>query len=288
MTLCLACADDNLKSFGIDKWTFWKREYTLVQCKSCSTVFTNPLPEDEVLSRIYKEYYDYRWFEDHYQAKYIDSKIRLQEYERILGKRVLDFGGGVGYFSKAAIAAGYDSKTYDPILHPGEQVEGKWDSIVLLHVLEHSNNPQKIIVQIKTMLEPGGTVIIAVPNSLSIGYKQLGMNWVWAQPPLVHISHFTAQGLRKLLANHGFKDIEVSFHERWDANIFTDYENVEVTRKRDSRWGKPFLNQFTWYRRSVAAMNSYLRFKGLKVAMKDYDHLNESYSELQVTARVEF
>lgn len=46
--------------------------------------------------------------------------------------------------------------------------EGKFDRIVLGHVLEHVENPVDILRRVSTWLSPKGKVIAAVPNALSI------------------------------------------------------------------------------------------------------------------------
>lgn len=287
MQKCIVCnAESASKPYGDYKWDFWSVQYLLELCTSCGSVFTTPTPTDETLSKVYMNFL-YKWYEDHYQAKYRDCKIRIEEYKGLLGQRVLDFGGGIGYFSCAAKDAGYISETYDPFLGRYGDVEGKWNTVVALHVLEHSNNLDRTIEDIKKRLEPGGNLIIAVPNLLSKGYREFGMNWVWGQPPLLHIVHFTSDGLKSLLFRHGFKVLNVSYHERWDANLYSDYDRATIFHAIDRLWGINPLNRFTLYRRVCALTSSKLRFKGLEKAMIGYDPANDKYSELQIIARLE-
>jgi len=284
MSKCQVCRESVIRPFSDQKWNFIGKEYSLVECVSCGTVFTNPMPDDETLSKVYSNCFDYRWYQDHYQAKYKDSLIRLDEYKGLLGKRVLDFGGGVGYFSKAAESRGFISITYDPFKVKGDRAQGKWDTLVALHVLEHSNNLARTIKEIKELLMPGGNIILTVPNYASSGYKGLGMAWVWAQPPLLHIFHFNFEGLKKLLAYHGFANISASYHERWDANLYTDLKDVAFYRKLDSLWGDKYINRSSFLRRTAAKISSYFRYRGLIKALEGYSKGNSSYAELQVTA----
>lgn len=261
--------------------------FRLLRCNACSSVFSNPMPTDTQLAELYQHGFDYRWYQDHYDAKLRDCRMRIQEYGQRLGRRVLDFGGGVGYFSKAASEAGLESITYDPYVNAALPGGSRWDSVVALHVLEHSNDLDRTVSQIKNLLVPRGRVIIAVPNAAGLGYQKLGMRWVWAQPPLVHVFHFTAAGLKALLARHGFVNLEESYHERWDANLYCDLEQVEQFRKWDADWGRRPFNAFQLYRRWIARRNTQRRFEGLGKALATYDPQSDTYAELQMTGVLE-
>lgn len=280
---CPVCYQGPLAPYDAKTWRISGLETKLLQCQACQSIFTSPKPSDDVLKELYRTSFDFRWYQDHYDAKLRDCRIRIQEYGARLGKRVLDFGGGVGYFSKAATEAGLESVTYDPYVNTTPPSEHRWDCVVALHVLEHSNDLDRTISQIKDFLAPGGRVIFAVPNASGLGYQKLGMRWVWAQPPLVHVFHFTAAGLKALLARHGFGSLEESYHERWDANLYCDLEHVEQFRKWDADWGRRPFNAFQPYRRWVARRNTQRRFEGLEQALTAYDPQSSAYAELHLT-----
>lgn len=282
---CPICLENTASVFANADWLVASRRYRLLKCRACGTAFTDPTPSDSTLEHFYKTSFDYRWYSDHYEAKLRDCRMRILEYGPHLGKRVLDFGGGMGYFSQTASEAGLESITYDPYINPEISGAGGWDSVVALHVLEHSNNPDRTIAQIKDLLVQGGKVVITVPNFESLGYQELGMRWVWAQPPLIHTFHFTAVGLKALLNRHGFGEIEVSYHERWDANLISDLKHHTRQRYLDSLWGMRPLNRFTKYRKLMAAIVSQLRFADLRRARQNYSPNDSSYAELQIVAR---
>ena len=282
---CPICLESAALVFSNSNWLIAGQCYQLLKCQACGSVFTAPPPSDATLEDFYRTSFNYRWYQDHYDAKLRDCRARIQEYGPYLGKRVLDFGGGVGYFSKAASEAGFESTTCDPYINADISSESQWDSVVALHVLEHSNNLDRTLSQIKNLLTPGGRIIIVVPNFESLGYQGLGMRWVWAQPPLVHIFHFTASGMKTLLARHGFSDVDVSYHERWDANLASDLKHHIRQKYLDSLWGMRLLNRFSLYRKLVANIVSRLRFADLKQAKKNHSRDSSRYSELQVVAR---
>lgn len=285
---CPACLATVSRLLSSQKWTFAGERYCLVECEGCGSARTCPLPDDGVLKRLYETSFDYRWYRDHFPAKLEDSRIRLVEYKDLLGERVLDFGGGLGYFSQVAREAGYQSTTYDPFAanKPAAVSSTQWDTVVVLHVLEHTNDLDRLCREIRKLVLPGGRLILAVPNYSSRGYRKLGMQWVWAQPPLIHVHHLTAAGVTALLARHGFTDIRISYHDRWDANVDCDVDHAKLSRLFDAAWGLRPLGTFAGYRRLVAAVNSWRRFRGLAKTRGKDDPNNTGLSELQVTARV--
>jgi hypothetical protein len=288
ISICPVCLSNTILKQPVFNWQFWNQTYSLSKCTHCGCSFTIPHPDDLTLEKLYRIVFDYRWYQDHLSAKIRDSNIRLNEYKTLLGKRVLDFGGGLGYFSQVARAQGYESITYDPFINKtSPPPEEAWDTLVALHVLEHANNLDRTCKQIKNLLAPGGRIIIAVPNYSGMGYQSLEMKWVWAQPPLIHIFHFTAAGLEALLRRHGFTNIEISYHERWDANNVSDIEHCSSTRRWDRAWGIRPLNTIPFYRKLIAMHNSRRRFRDLKSALINYDKTYNLYSELQITAVLE-
>jgi SAM-dependent methyltransferase len=264
LQFCPVCNSEKTRQDDDPSWTDQSIKYLLLNCEACGSAHTYPMPSDARLQELYSCSFDYQWYRDHFHGKLQDCKIRINELKDILGKRVLDFGGGIGYFSQAAREAGYESLTYDPFASDTKIPDGKWDTIVALHVLEHANDLDRIFELFKKLLNPDGKLIIAVPNYSGFGYRDLKMQWVWAQPPLIHIFHFTDAGLAALASRHGFSKIKISFHERWDANFYADVLHAESFRKRDAWWGYPVLRSIPGYRKTVAFINTWLRFRSLR------------------------
>lgn len=278
---CPVCNSDQVRPFSEQTWPDQNETYCLETCTHCGSVHTDPIPSNKRLADLYGSAFDYRWYRDHFSAKLRDARMRLQEYRPLLGTCMLDFGGGIGYLSQAAREAGLDSLTYDPFITPELPREKAWDSVVALHSLEHTNDLNAVCQQFRQLLKPHGKLVLAVPNFSGVGYRDRGMRWVWAQPPLFHIFHFTAEGLIALLSRHGFSDIQVSYHERWDANYYADVLHAERFRRWDSAWGWRFLRVIPGYRRLIAAINSKRRFRALACSANTPD---TDRAELQIVA----
>ena len=241
-----------------------------MRCASCASLSSLPIPDAELIERYYVRYYDYRWFRDHAAGKRRDAEERADELAPLLGSRVLDLGGGLGYFTDALRKRGLDAFVYDPYAHHGARRPdaGSFDTVVCLHVLEHAANPLAFLHDAAAFLKPGGRLVIAVPNAAGEGYRRLGTKWVWAQPPLVHIHHFTPGGLLQLLERAGFCEPHLSFHERWDANSVSDITSFGFSRAMNGLWAFPGLKRIGPWRKAVASAAVHLRFWQLEKARR--------------------
>lgn len=94
-----------------------------------------------------------------------------------------------------------------------------FDLVVMNHVLEHMDDPVRVLEKTKTVLKKGGIVYVDVPNIGSLASKIYGKNWKYLLPD-EHIHHFTPETLKKLLEEAGFK---VVWLKTW-SGLF-DYAN---------------------------------------------------------------
>jgi ubiquinone/menaquinone biosynthesis C-methylase UbiE len=99
-----------------------------------------------------------------------------------------------------------------------------YDLITAWGVLEHCPEPLDIIKRLYSLLRPGGTMTVMVPNRCATGMSHMGANWAWCQAPFIHIWHFSPQGLL-LLANRAAPTgvARVSTRDCWDCNHLTDW-----------------------------------------------------------------
>jgi 2-polyprenyl-3-methyl-5-hydroxy-6-metoxy-1,4-benzoquinol methylase len=82
--------------------------------------------------------------------------------------------------------------------------EKPYDVVVLSNVLEHSLQPQEMLMHVSRILRPGGQVWISCPNIESWQRSFLGNYWInWHVP--FHIVHFSPATLRDMLESEGFR-----------------------------------------------------------------------------------
>lgn len=106
-------------------------------------------------------------------------------------------------------------------LHVGpiEDIDGTFDAIVMIHVLEHVAEPRMLLSLLAKKLEPGGSLIIEVPDRTQNPFEILIAD---------HATHFSPTSLQALMARSGF---EVS-------SVATDWVPKEISlvaQHRDSR-----------------------------------------------------
>ena len=88
----------------------------------------------------------------------------------------------------------------------------KFDTVTMINVLEHINNPQAVLKNIaKNLLNKGGSLILQVPNDFNviqkIAVEKNSCDQWWFSPP-IHISYFSPSSLKRLLKVCGFTKIE--------------------------------------------------------------------------------
>jgi SAM-dependent methyltransferase len=119
-----------------------------------------------------------------------------------------------------------------------------YDVAVLSNVLEHSVDPRQMLRDVHRILGDDGKVWISCPNSRSWLRKIFGSSWInWHVP--FHIFHFSAETLRKLLTDSGYKSVEIRqiTPSLWVAQSVIAYCFARKGRKtRQLR--NPFLTVF--------------------------------------------
>ncbi len=76
--------------------------------------------------------------------------------------------------------------------------DNSFDLAIMSEVIEHLNNPDEAIKQIKRALKEGGKIIVQTPNKLLTGGKVISKD-------RGHVHEFTPSELIKFITKHGFK-----------------------------------------------------------------------------------
>lgn len=113
---------------------------------------------------------------------------RLAAVRRHLSGRVLDFGCGTGAMTDLVDPGRYvgfdaDAASVDEARrqHPGfsftsqlDEVPGQFDTIVLLAVIEHLHEPEKVVGELVARLQPGGRLVATTPHPRFEWLHELG------------------------------------------------------------------------------------------------------------------
>jgi SAM-dependent methyltransferase len=206
---------------------FIKRGYPIVRCDSCSLVFANPQVDESVVLDEYREGgSNDLWVDVLTSPRQLEMDREkfgdiLDELEPYRGDgTILDVGTSIGLFlrlahdrgwtgpgtefGKRALAYARDELDLDVVETPIEELDGEYDVVTVLSVLEHVNRPREFLGHVRRLLKPGGATYLIVPNVDSLACRVLhedaatfdGRN---------HLLYFSPRTLRDLLEREGFE-----------------------------------------------------------------------------------
>jgi O-antigen biosynthesis protein len=178
----------------------------------------------------------------------------MNKYQQIAKRipsasQVLDVGCGSGdlgrsLHGKQCKVTGWDLKFdrinanrefYQALEERNVETQGlgdeKYDVVVFSDVLEHLNDPEKVLVKSRESLRSGGMVLISLPNVAYLD-NRLGLlkgNWNYTDEGILdrtHLKFFTLLTAEQLLVSSGFRvqDIEPEIpviHSAWKSGIFS-------------------------------------------------------------------
>jgi 2-polyprenyl-3-methyl-5-hydroxy-6-metoxy-1,4-benzoquinol methylase len=206
-----------VKDFSVSEEMF-----DLIHNEKTDMLMTFPKLNSEEISKYY-ESEDYishtdgkrSLFEKTYQfIKNIALKKKLKIIKSCSPSKgnLLDIGSGTGDFLLAANSSGWKTIGFEPnqkakelaikkgikIIEKTELLaDNSFDIITMWHVLEHVLDLEIQIKELKRLIKPGGTIIIAVPNFNSFDAKYYNEYWAAFDAPR-HVWHFSKKAIEKL------------------------------------------------------------------------------------------
>jgi len=165
----------------------------------------------------------------------IPRRIRAIEmlHSRYGFKEILDFGCGAGAMLKAmkhsykVSGLELDNSQRSNLINEGFKVYrdtneiivsgSRYDLVTLFHVIEHFYNPEAELARIRSVISPGGLILIETPNAedaLLTTYRNPAFeNYTyWSHHPMLH----SRKSLQLLLENNGFSILENDGCQRYN------------------------------------------------------------------------
>lgn len=166
--------------------------YDVCKCSVCGTGQVKPMPRNKELQEFYKGFL--------FSANIKNLEAILNTGPRLFSllglpkngsTKMLDVGGGGGFYAKAFEATGYGQSSYvdldsDACHFASEKLgltnvlnqdaamletEGvKYDFIMCRHLIEHMIEPTQFILKLTGLLAEAGTLLIVCPNGDSLEY----------------------------------------------------------------------------------------------------------------------
>jgi len=192
------------------------------------------------------------------RREYLDIDLpdfKITDREKVVGKKILILGVGTGrdvkYLARTNQILGVDSsknavnaarkngvKAYTADLGKALKLKSNsYDIVIAKDILEHLNNPELLLREIKRVMKDSGYAVISVPNHFFLPFRLrilFGRNLIWKslghdhtklfeEWNYMHKVFFTWKGFQKFLKQGGFK-ITKTF---WDFGTLAHYSQPE-------------------------------------------------------------
>jgi len=228
---CIVCGSEKFESL------YQLRDYRLEddnnyyyyrKCKSCGLIFQDPVLSFESLSthynekQIYNEKITRRGMRNFLQEYGLKKRAKVVLKYKPAGK-LLDIGCGSGNFIRYisdktefqvfgneinkenvnTLKRKYGLDVRIGNINEIDFPDKHFDVITLWDVIEHVENPNQILVEIKRILKPDGILVIRVPNGDSLDSKIFSKYWAGLDAPR-HLYIFSISCITKLLENNSF------------------------------------------------------------------------------------
>jgi len=206
-----------------------KETFELYHDEELDMLITSPQPSLDNLGRYY-ESEDYISHTDGKRSLFekayhfvkgiaLKNKLALINSYQFDKGRILDIGAGTGDFLSVAKNDGWEIIGIEPsdkakeiaskkgvtfVANTSELENHSFDVITMWHVLEHVPDLDYQIKELKRLLKPNGTLIVAVPNFKSFDAKYYGTFWAAYDVP-IHFWHFSKTSLKMLFEKEGMK-----------------------------------------------------------------------------------
>jgi len=245
---------------------FW-----IIRCQLCTARLIDPIPPSNILSQHYRKGIYSKssgrlsWLVDFVFSRLYDYRLReIQKHKFLTANNLLDIGCGKGRFMAHALHRGWKvegtdtapvqvsaaQERYNLKISHGEVWEigfpdNFYTVVTAWHVLEHLEDPNKVVAEIKRILAPGGIFVCEVPYYDS-WQARIGRNkWFQLDPPR-HLIHYNLPSLNNLLGQHQLEIVHISTFSP-ELGYFGMLQTVLNILHKEPNW------LFQWLKRTKQA-----------------------------------
>lgn len=216
---CPSCLSDNIKVLkGYE-------DFHLYRCQNCHLAFSNLIPEEDLLSRVYDQYGRNDYLSPITVQRYRDLLTEFESFRQ--NNKLLDIGCGNGFFLDEALKSGWKAcgteyadkaikinedkgiKMFRGDLSSIDFGDLKFDVITSFEVLEHLPDPASHLKKLTGLLRKGGLLYLTTPNFDSLNRRLLKNKWNVISYP-EHLCYFNKKSLNHLMEKSGMKKQKLS------------------------------------------------------------------------------
>lgn len=224
--------------------------YQVVRCARCDFGQVAPRPERDEIAGFYRvdDYYTHGDHEEPRRARRdflerlrvhiawrfdrgIDTQGAVVQQEPGKKGTLCEIGCGSGMNLEGFAELGFDVVGVEPdpearaqakqrgiTVHEGtgEELpsavkERLFDTVLIIHVLEHCLDPALVLEQASALLDRDGLLVLETPNNRALGRYFAGKTWNWLDVPR-HLNFFTRQSLEGLCRRVGLEVVDTQYN----------------------------------------------------------------------------
>lgn len=268
MVTCLACGSSRVAPWAVTRDVEYKSVpdvFTYFRCEVCEALTVDPIPSDRLGDIYPPTYYSFaaaRRSVVQAVKNRLDRRWFASTAAQLRGTSLsaLDVGGGAGHQLDVLRAA--DSRVRRTVVVDIDErarasaeasgheyvcgriddvsIDGRFDLVLLLNVIEHVENPLAVLTRVGRLLTPGGIVLVKTPNYRSLDARLFRHHdWGGYHSPR-HFVIFTAASFRSLVAHAGLDVTRWTYTQGapfWAVSVLAWLDRrglVTITRERPS------------------------------------------------------
>ncbi|MDH5506893.1 MAG: class I SAM-dependent methyltransferase [Anaerolineae bacterium] len=202
----------------------------LVRCKQCGLEYLTPRLREDVVIEGYSAGSDEMFISQAAGRERTFTKaLNLIENHYAGRGKLLDVGTAGGSFLAVAKRSGWEvagcepnrwlaewgKENYDIDILAGtvfdmQLQDDTFDVVTLWDVLEHTADPEAVLVECRRVLKPGGLLVVNYPDINSLVARLMGRRWVFLLS--VHFYYFRVETIRKMLEKVGYRMLKKRRH----------------------------------------------------------------------------
>jgi 2-polyprenyl-3-methyl-5-hydroxy-6-metoxy-1,4-benzoquinol methylase len=263
MNNCRICYSSNVKLLMLNEFLYSTGDtFEYLHCQGCNSISIKEFPSD--LSKYYpQDYYSYKNSKAHSfswksflrtrfvlmnalifkKKNFFFGNIDIPDYLfQISGltpnSKILDIGSGNGQLLYSLHNNGFTKLTgLDPFIKETifdhgiriikgdiNEVEEKYDLVILNHVFEHLENPIQLLNILPKLLNRNGKIILRTPL-VNKAFEIYKLNWIQLDPPR-HLHIFAPDILETLINKAGLK-VKKVIHDSTSFQFWGSEQNIK-------------------------------------------------------------